>query len=137
MAQKTCVKITASKDESKILYVCLDSIGEISKKILIEREKKFRMITECIFRDITNRDIYEKYANYSGTATMKLSKGKENFRIYCKVEDFTNESNNPVQRITMVILHHKKDQKLSHKEKNILQSIQNRDYDYKEWHQPT
>ena len=137
MVKKTCVKITASKDGSKIIYVCLDGIKDISKKILIEREKKFRMITECIFRNMTNRDIYERYADYKGTATMKLSKGKENFRIYCKVEDETDESDKPIQRITMVVLHHKKDQQLSKKEVSILQSIQNRYYDYKEWYQPT
>jgi len=95
------------------------------------------MITECIFRNMTNRDIYERYADYKGTATMKLSKGKENFRIYCKVEDETDESDKPIQRITMVVLHHKKDQQLSKKEVSILQSIQNRYYDYKEWYQPT
>lgn len=137
MTQKTCVKITASKDGSKIIYVCLDSIGEISRKIFKEREKKFKMIIECIFRNITNRDIYEKYAGYGGTATMKLSKGKENFRIYCKIEDYTTNQGTTIQKIIMVQLHHKKDQKLSKKEKAILQKIQNINYDYKEWYKPT
>jgi len=85
-------------DKSKIIYVCLDGIGEISKKIFREREKKFRIIVECIFRDQTNKDIYEKYANYKGTAAIKLSKGRENF---------------------------------------ILESIQNNEYEYKQWYKPT
>ena len=136
MVQKTCVKITESKDGSKIIYVCLDGIKEISKKILTQREKKFKMIAECIFRNMVTRDIYERYSDYKGTATMKLSKGKENLRIYCKIEDSVDDLNNPIQRITMVELHHKKNQELSNKEKSILKSIQNKSYDYKEWYQP-
>lgn len=135
--KKIGVEITASTDKSKIIYVCLDGIEEISKKIFKEREKKFRIIVECIFRDQTNRDIYEKYANYKGTAAIKLSKGKENFRIYCKVENDTDEENNMIQRIVLVKLHHKKKQKLSKKEINILESIQNNEYEYKQWYKPT
>lgn len=137
LKRKIGVEITANKDRTKIIYVCLDAIEEVSKKIFKEREKKFRIIIECIFRDQTNRDIYERYANYKGTAVIKLSKGKENFRIYCKVTDETGQENNVIQRIVLARLHHKKDQKLSKKEISILESIQNNEYEYKQWYKPT
>ncbi len=133
MSKKTCVKIIASPDNSKILYICLDGFKEISKKILNEKERRFRMIVECIFDNKFNRELYERYSTYKGTATMKLSKGKENLRIYCKIEDEEDELGNIIQHITMVKLHHKKSQELTKKEKQILQSIQKKSYEYKQW----
>ena len=59
---------------------------------------------------------------------MKLSKGKENIRIYCKID-----SSGDIQRITMVKAHHKKAQTLSKKEIRILESIQRNDYEYEKW----
>jgi len=133
LKRKISVEIRANRDRTKIVYVCLDGIKEISKKIFKEREKKFRTIIECILCDRTNKDKYERYSNYQGTAVIKLSKGKENFRIYCKVTDETDEENNVIQRIVLARLHHKKDQKLSKKEISILESIQSNQYDYKQW----
>ncbi len=104
---------------------------------MIKREEKFYLILRSVFRDYTNKNIYEKYSNYEGTAVFKLSKGKENLRIYCKVEEFKDDENDiEVEYITLVKLHHKKDQKLSKKEINILRAIQNNEYEYKRWHQP-
>lgn len=135
MANKKCVQIRSSDDESIKVYVCLDGCKEIVNKIFREtrKEKKFKMIIEGIFRNTITRDLYEEYSEYPGTATMKLSKGSDNYRIYCKIERFTEKDSTKVKQIVLVRLHHKKDQKLSKKEINILSSIQNNDYEYKKW----
>lgn len=135
MAKKKCIKIICNEDETKIVYLCVDDIENISKKIYKDgKEKKFKTIIECIFRNITNRDIYEKYSSYPGTSVMKLSKGKENLRIYCKIEIDDTDEENLIQKITMVKLHHKKDQSLSKKEISILEAIQKNEYEYKNWY---
>ncbi len=135
MASKKCFKIRSNNDESIEVYICLDGIKDIANKIFKEssKEKKFKMIVEGIFRNTITRDMYEEYSEYPGTGTMKLSKGSDNYRIYCKIERFTKKDATKVKRIVLSRLHHKKDQKLSKKEINILSSIQNYDYEYKEW----
>ena len=78
------------------------------------------MIIEGIFRKTTTRDLYEEYSTYSGTGTKKLSKGSDNYRIYCKIEKITREDNMQLKRIVLAKLHHKKDQNLSKKETNSI-----------------
>lgn len=135
MANKKCVRIRSNDVESIEVYVCLDGWKDIANKIFREssKEKKFKMIIEGIFRNAITRDLYEEYSDYPGTGTLKLSKGSDNYRIYCKIERFTKKDTTKGKRIVLVKLHHKKDQKLSKKEISILSSIQNNNYEYKKW----
>lgn len=133
MAQKKCIEILSNQENTKVIHICLDEIKEITNKIYKDgKEKKFRLIVACIFRNQFNRELYQSYSDFPGTSVMKLSKGKENIRIYCKVEKVL-VNGNTIQNITMVKLHDKKVQALSNKEKNILSAIQKNEYEYKKW----
>jgi len=130
MARKTCVEIIVSEDNSQRIYLDIDESDHILGAIYRNSasERKFKSIIESIFRHQTRRDWYEQYSTFEGTSVIKLSKGKENIRIYCKVED---ELNNLIQYIVLSKVHHKKDQKLSKVEIRILKAIQVKSYEYK------
>lgn len=136
MANKKCLLITSSNDETIKIYICLDSIKDITHRIYKDssKEKRFRMIIESIFRNQTNHHIYDRYSDYPGTSVIKLSKGKENIRIYCKLEKKYSPENISYQCIVLVKIHDKKVQSLSKKEINILKAIQYNEYEYKDWH---
>lgn len=134
MTLKRCVKISGNDNNTKEIYACVDLIGELCSKLFKDdKDKRFKIVAGCIYRNQVNRDLYEKYDDFPGTSVMKLSKGKENLRIYCKVEKVSN-GQSKVQKITMIRLHDKKVQRLSKVEKEYLRAIQNQDYEYRKWH---
>lgn len=135
MAVKKCVKVEENQDSSIRIYIDFDNISKILKEVHAKksRSNKFKLIVGLIYRNITNRDLYEKYSNYPGTSVIKLSKGKDNLRIYCKLEKLIDEkTNEPYLAIVLAEFHNKKVQKLSKNEKKILESIQKRSYEYYE-----
>lgn len=133
MALKTCIEIIESDNGEYKIFLDIQESDDILKAIYrnTSTERRFKTIVADIFRRQTRKDKYEQYPNFEGTAVFKLSKGKENIRIYCKVEWIESESNNLVQHIILCKEHHKKNQELSKVEVRILRAIQVKEYEYK------
>ena len=133
MALKTCIEIIESESGEYKIFLDIEESDNILKAIYRNNstERRFKTIVADIFRKQTRKDKYEQYSSFEGTAVFKLSKGRENIRIYCKIECFDNESDGIVWHITLCKAHHKKSQELSKVEVRILRAIQVKAYEYK------
>jgi len=128
LSKRKCIRIDPNKDKKVAIYLDINCFAEFSTHIYRDsKEKRLEYIFNAIYRDIYTRDIFEMYKDYPGTGTMKLSKGNDNLRVYCKVENIDS-----VLRLTISTIHSKKNQQLSKKEIRILESIQKREYEYRE-----
>lgn len=136
MALKTCIEILVSDNSECKIFLDIEESDDVLKAIYRNNstERRFKTIVADIFRGQTRKDKYEQYSNFEGTAVFKLSKGKENIRIYCKVERVDDESNNLIRHIVLCKAHHKKNQELSKVEVRILRAIQVKEYGYKRLH---
>ena len=135
MAVKKCIKVDDNQDSSIRIYIDFDIISKILKEVHSKkaRSKKFKLIVGLIYRNGTNRAIYEKYRDYPGTSVFKLTKGNENIRIYCKVEEKTDsKTNEPFLAIVLSEFYKKQTQGLSKTIIKKLESIQKRTYEYHE-----
>jgi len=132
VVKKVSIEIKRSDDDSKIIYCCVDLIGDFCKLIHKKnKEKKFRLIAHAIFRNITTKDIFEKYKDFEGTCVLKLEKGGDNTRLYCKLVNIKGENKTSIQKIIIAKIYNKKEQVLSKKSKGYLKSIQKSEYEYK------
>ena len=74
---KRCVAVDADNAETILAYITQDA----------RHEKKFRHIVELIINGLRNTELYDKEEindRVKGVTAMKLFKGQENDRIYCK-----------------------------------------------------
>jgi len=130
VAKKDCFLISNNQDNSIEIYLSIDAYVDFGKQVLRQQSKlkKFRYIIECLYRGITNPDIYEEYKKkYLGTAAFKLNKGNTNVRIYCK---YVQNEDKTQKRITLHKVHSKRRQKLGNIEDGILKAIQKQEYNY-------
>lgn len=131
MIKKDCFLLDINEYNSIAIYVSIDALEDFAKKILkkADKKKKFDYIVVNIYRNKAVKSIYEEYSNYKGTATIKIGRGQDNLRIYCKVESvMSNELKQ--KRITLHKVWSKKVQQLSNKEIGFLTAIQKIEFNY-------
>ena len=111
--------------------MCIDNQNE--KEILSyvsqsERHlKKFRHIVQLILEGHKNTDLYDKEnvnEKSKDVTAMKFFKGQENDRIYCKEQ----KEDNLYIIIAVEVYTKKKTQKITKKERPLIEKIANYDY---------
>lgn len=114
----------ASKDGKRTVYINDEHRKEILE--FIEKDerhrKKFNLITDIILRNLRNTNLYDKEdinQKCKDVTAMKFFKGQENYRIYCKEIN----SSNGVRVVIAAILHQKKDNKNTNKERTIIEKV--------------
>lgn len=114
----------ASKDGKRAVYIDDEHRKEILE--LIEKDerhrKKFNLITDIILRNLRNTNLYDKEdinQKCKDVTAMKFFKGQENYRIYCKEIN----SSNGVRVVIAAILHQKKDNKNTNKERTKIEKV--------------
>lgn len=129
--KRECFIYRSSPDHKK--NICID-IGNYESIIkYIERDerhkKKINHIFELILTNKRNSELYDKEdidRSCKGVTAMKLFKGQENDRIYCK--EFKNESGT-FYVVAAEIYEKKKSIKLTNKQKNIIRKISQYEYE--------
>ena len=130
--KRTAIKIRSSDNGKRAIYVDQANATEIIQYINQDarHKKKFRLISDIILRGLRNTNLYDKEEinkKNKGITAMKFFKGQENDRLYCK--EITKDVS--VFIIIMVELRlKKKSQKLTYKEKNIIEKIANYEYEF-------
>lgn len=124
----------SSDDGSKVICICVDAFKEVIAKVIKpdNRHKQFKKVVACIFRNQTNSEQYSMYPKFKGTSVMKISKGRENLRLYCHLHKEVI-GKKTIQYITISKVHDKKVEDLSKKEVSLLEAIQKNKYEHKEW----
>lgn len=113
----------------------MDTINKVSIYKYLNQDnrhrKKFQIISEVILSNLKNRELYDKEdinKRSKDITAMKFFKGQENDRIYCK--EFRSETNEFI--IVMCVLHErKKSTRLSLREKRIINTIADYEYEFK------
>jgi len=129
--KRKCEHMVSSQDGKRAIYV--DSINkeEILRYLRQDErhKKKFKYITDIILNDIKNPDLYDKEdinQKTKAVTAMKFFKGQENDRIYCK--EIKSETGTKIV-VTSVLYKRKKSQKLSKKEKAIINEVGGYEYE--------
>lgn len=92
--------------------------------------KKFRHIVSLILEGHRNTELYDKEEindQTKGVTAMKLFKGQENDRIYCK--EYTTEQGKVFVVVAAELREKKKTQKNAHKEKNLIETVAGYEYE--------
>ena len=124
--------ILTSEDGKRAIAVDDEVYNEILAYVGSDNRhaNKFKDITNIILSGLTNRNLYDKEVidtKSKGVRAMKLFKGQENDRIYCKEMTMGNQT----FVVIAAALHlRKKTTKLSHKERNTIHKVAN--YEYRE-----
>lgn len=123
--KRRCSHIISSKDGKRKIYVDEEAKDEIMGYIEQDarHRKKFLHICEIILGGHRNSDLYDKEEvndRCKDVTAMKLFKGQENDRIYCK-EVHTEEGVFVV--VAAVLLKSKKNQKLNNKQINLIEKV--------------
>ena len=97
-------------------------------------QKKFDHIVNLILANLVNREIYDKEAindRCKDVTAMKLFKGQENDRIYCKQNSLPDATGQPIFVVIAARLHErKKTQTNSHAEIQLIETVATYEYDY-------
>jgi hypothetical protein len=123
--------VRSSEDGKREIYVDQENADEIINYIDQDarHRKKFRIISDIILNGLRNTNLYDKEEinkQSKGVTAMKFFKGQENDRLYCK--EVTR--GDKVFVVIMVALRlKKKSQKLSHREKNIIEKVASYEYE--------
>lgn len=132
---RRCKILAKSADEKKA--VCIDKQNE--KEILSyvnqsERHlKKFRHIIQLILEGHKNSDLYDKEdisEKCKDVTAMKFFKGQENDRIYCKEQ----KKDNFYIIVVVEVYTRKKSNKITKKEKPLIEKIAKYDYQIEPHH---
>jgi hypothetical protein len=116
---KRCVAVDAQNAEALLAYITQDA----------RHEKKFRHIVELILNGLRNTELYDKEAindQAKGVTAMKLFKGQENDRIYCK--EFTTAGKTFVV-VAAELREKKKSQKNKQTEINLIETVATYEYE--------
>ena len=129
--KRECTKIKSSLDGRRAIYVDDINANTLRKYICKDprHRKKFNHICDIILEGMLNRELYDKEdinEKCKNVTAMKLFKGQENDRIYCK-EIRTIKGIHVV--ITCELLERKKTTKLTQREINIIEKVAK--YEYK------
>lgn len=129
--KRTAIRVRSSEDGKREIYVDQENADEIINYIDQDarHRKKFRIISDIILNGLRNTNLYDKEEinkQSKGVTAMKFFKGQENDRLYCK--EVTR--GDKVFVVIMVALRlKKKSQKLSHREKNIIEKVASYEYE--------
>lgn len=134
--RRTATIIDRSPDGKR----CLAVDDELAEEILAfitanpRIKKKFRYITQLILQGHRTPELYDKEdieKGCEGVMAMKLLKGAENARIYCR-EVYVRGKYFVV--IACEVIEHKSSQKNSHREKEVIRRVAT--YEYVKIHEP-
>ncbi len=134
--KRTATIIQRSPDGKR----CLAVDDELAEEILAfiqanpRIKKKFRYITQLILQGHRTPELYDKEdieKGCEGVMAMKLLKGAENARIYCR-EVYVRGKYFVV--IACEVIEHKSSQKNSHREKEVIRRVAT--YEYVKIHEP-
>lgn len=129
---KRKAKIIRTNDDKSII-ICVDV--ENADKILkyINRNlptiKKFNYITDLILNRLRITDVYDKEEineKCKNVTAMKFFKGGSNDRIYCKEQTTLNKT---FVVIAAEVLEKKKSQKITKKNRNIIEKVGSYEYE--------
>jgi len=98
----------------------------------VRHEKKFRYIVELILTNQKFPTLYDKEdfcEDAKGVTAMKLFKGQENDRIYCK--EIRRDNKNFIVVAAELSLK-KKTQKLKQKDQNLILKVASYEYEFKD-----
>ncbi|MEJ8819460.1 hypothetical protein [Lacibacter sp. H407] len=122
--------------ENQKRHVCIDATNESTILQFLQEDparlKKFQQIVTIILENIRNTELYDKEEidrATKGVTAMKLFKGGQNIRLYCKEQ--SNESGT-FYVIVAELLRKKKDQKVKGKTKTLIQKVAGYEYQIKE-----
>lgn len=130
MASRRCEKLAGSKDGRRAIFIDSENKKEILGHIRKSKRylKKFRHITEMILGGIRNTEHYDKEDindRCKDVTAIKLFKGQENDRIYCK--EVKSDSGTFI--VIAAVLHtKKKSQKNSSREISSIEKVAGYDY---------
>lgn len=134
--ERTAIIIERSADGKRCVAVDEDMaegiLGFLERNPRIR--KKFRYITQLILQGHRTPDLYDKEdieKGCEGVMAMKLLKGAENARIYCR-EVYVKGRYFVV--IACEVIEHKSTQKNSHREKEAIRRVAT--YEYTTIHEP-
>lgn len=128
--KRKCTFRSASKDGKRAIYIDDEHRKEILE--FIEKDerhkKKFNLITDIILRNLRITSLYDKEdinQKCKDVTAMKFFKGQENYRIYRKEIN----SSDGVRVVIAAILHQKKDNKNTNKERTIIEKVGGYEYE--------
>lgn len=116
---RRCVAVDLENADTILAYITQDA----------RHEKKFRHIVELILNGLRNTELYDKEEindKAKGVTAMKLFKGQENDRIYCK--EFTTSGKTFVV-VAVELREKKKSQKNKQIEINLIETVATYEYD--------
>jgi len=123
--------------EERKRYICVDALeNEKIMKFINDKEarkKKFRYIIDLILQNIKNPDLYDKEDitdSINDVYAMKLFKGGENIRIYCKQ---VSRSDGTFYVIASELLEKKKSEKNNAKSKSLIIKVHNYEYEIQKY----
>ncbi len=117
---RRCVAVDAENAEAILTYIQQDK----------RHAKKFRHIVELILSGLRNTELYDKEEindKAKGVTAMKLFKGQENDRIYCK--EYTTDKGKTFVVVAAELREKKKTQKNAHKENNLIETVAGYEYE--------
>ena len=132
--KRTTIKIRSSDDGKREIHVDHQNAEQILQYIRQDNrhKKKFNFITDLILGSLHKTELYDKEEinqQAKGVTAMKFFKGQENDRIYCK--EITKADKAFV--VIMVTLRlKKKSQKLTLKERKIIEKVASYEYELDE-----
>lgn len=93
--------------------------------------KKFQHIVDIILAGLRNTELYDKEEindKVKGVTAMKLFKGQENDRIYCK--EYTTDNGQRFVVVAAEFREKKKTQKNAHKETHLIETVATYEYEF-------
>lgn len=130
--KRKAVIFKKSDDGRRCIAVDAENAAEIMSYIQQDSRhtKKFRHIVDLILSGLRNTELYDKEEindKAKGVTAMKLFKGQENDRIYCK--EYTTEEGKIFVVVAAELREKKKTQKNAHKEKNLIETVAGYEYE--------
>ncbi|MBM3405324.1 MAG: hypothetical protein FJY10_10605 [Bacteroidetes bacterium] len=131
---RKCILIRSSPDNRRHIYVDEINSGELYDYIKQDHRHhdKFRFICDIILGGHKNHSLYSKEeidTKTKGVTAMKFFPGQENDRIYCK--EYTTPAGSMIV-IAVELFLRKKQTKLTHKEKSVIERIGSYEYEIQE-----
>lgn len=117
---RRCVAVDAENADTILAYIQRDP----------RHEKKFRHIIDLILAGLRNTELYDKEEindKAKGVTAMKLFKGQENDRIYCK--EYTTDKGKLFVVVAAELREKKKTQKNAHTENNLIEKVAGYEYE--------
>jgi hypothetical protein len=129
--KRKCSHIRTSKNGKRAIYIDNENKDDILSYLTRDdrHKKKFQLIAEHILEELRNPQLYDKEeinSRCKNVTAMKLFKGQENDRIYCKEV----KSDSGVFIVVAAILYEKKKTtKLTKQQRTIIEKVGGYEYE--------